>query len=304
MRRPPVRSSIVTTFCDTVTAVGHCYEFGVAVDASCGHAMIVAPEGGACVCSTCNAHCEGRFPACAGIIARPGYVPAVAPGWAVGQMDLVAAEADDLASPPPFPVLVSVGDGGLIGAPVEEVESEATLVEVVRGELTAAREEMQATLDRVVGEMRDEMHVTLEGVALERARREHEERDRDLAGVLERVALAFGALTERLEADRAERAGLVDMVGRLAELLSAAEPGAAARARPQTVVGGTVDPRLVAVSDEIDAPVAASHVLAPRCEPAEIDLTEVEREIDELASDVRSPVHRDAPDPARSAGIA
>lgn len=268
--------------------------------------MIVSPEGGACVCSTCNTRCEGRFPACAGIIAQPGYVPAVAPRWAVGQMDLVAAEAEDLASPPPFPVLVSVGDGGFIAAPVEEAESEPTLVEVVRGELTTAREEMQATLDRVVGEMRDEMHVTLEGVALERVRRDHEDRDRDLAGVLERVALAFGALTERLETDRAERAGLVDMVGRLAELLSAAEPGAAARARPQTVVGGSVDPRLVAVRDELDAPVAPSHVLAPPCEPAELDLVEAEREIreiDEPAPDVSSPVHRESRDPARSAGI-
>ena len=63
--------------------MGQCYEFGVAIHEGCGHAMRVGDDGGACVCPTCGAYCEGRFAGCGPILEQAGYVPVTAPSWAV-----------------------------------------------------------------------------------------------------------------------------------------------------------------------------------------------------------------------------
>lgn len=59
--------------------MGRCYEFGVVIAGGCDHAMVVSPEGGACVCGTCGAACTGRFRGCDAILAMPGHVPVAAP---------------------------------------------------------------------------------------------------------------------------------------------------------------------------------------------------------------------------------
>ena len=62
--------------------MGRCYEFGVSIDATSEHAMVVAPDGGYCVCPSTGAVCHGRFAGCADIVAQPGRGPPNAPAWA------------------------------------------------------------------------------------------------------------------------------------------------------------------------------------------------------------------------------
>lgn len=44
--------------------------------------MVVAEEGGRCVCPSCHVSCPGQFSGCASVTSRPGYVPDNAPSWA------------------------------------------------------------------------------------------------------------------------------------------------------------------------------------------------------------------------------
>ena len=71
--------------------MGRCYEFGVSIDPTSEHAMVVAPEGGRCVCPRTGAVCHGRFAGCANIVKQPGRVPPNAPDW---------ARPDAVGSPP------------------------------------------------------------------------------------------------------------------------------------------------------------------------------------------------------------
>lgn len=59
--------------------MGRCYEFGAVVVSGCDHPMVVVAEGGACACTECAAFCRGKFSGCPDIVARPGYVPVLAP---------------------------------------------------------------------------------------------------------------------------------------------------------------------------------------------------------------------------------
>ena len=61
--------------------MGRCYEFGVSIDPTSEHAMVVAPEGGYCVCPSTGAVCRGRFAGCSDIVNQPGRVPPNAPAW-------------------------------------------------------------------------------------------------------------------------------------------------------------------------------------------------------------------------------
>ncbi len=63
--------------------MGRCYDFGVSIDASSERAMVVAPQGGLCICPSSGASCPGRFAGCAAILNQPGRVPPNAPSWAV-----------------------------------------------------------------------------------------------------------------------------------------------------------------------------------------------------------------------------
>src|SRR5689334_10238395 len=77
--------------------MGRCYEFGVSIADGCEHAMAVADEGGYCHCTACGSRCDGRFRACAEVVAKPGYVPVAAPkvapaaGRAISTARLVGA---------------------------------------------------------------------------------------------------------------------------------------------------------------------------------------------------------------------
>lgn len=59
--------------------MGRCYEFGPVIGAGCEHTMVVPSSGGRCECPNCGVICEGRFSGCAAVIAKPGYVHALAP---------------------------------------------------------------------------------------------------------------------------------------------------------------------------------------------------------------------------------
>ena len=222
------------------------------------------------------------------IIERPGYIPTVAPAWAVGQGDLEGAPVDGLATESPF--AHGSTDRAPLGEPFDETRS-GTAVAAVRDEPTPAHHGEQHALDRVVGEMRSEMQRMIQGVALER--------DAGLAAVLQQVAMALGVLTEQLVADREERAVLIDALGRIAEALPGVEPGVATRTRLVNVVGGTVDPRLA----EPDVSVTASHGLVPPRESIEIDLTETGSDRDDVGSGAGSTMDGVAPgatEPARN----
>ena len=59
--------------------MGRCYEFGPLIGEGCEHTMVVAAEGGHCECPSCGVTCPGRFAGCAAVVAKPGYVPVLAP---------------------------------------------------------------------------------------------------------------------------------------------------------------------------------------------------------------------------------
>lgn len=234
--------------------------------------MTVSPAGGACECPTCAAHCEGRFAGCAGVLCRPGYTPAVAPSWASSRVEPPEQHSD-----------------GFVARPVEAAEAarpaepEQLFVEVLRGELESARAEMQGALDRAVNELRTEMLVPVQSMALERGRHEQEARDLGLATALGRIADTYEGLAGRLEADRGERAALAQAVARLTEWLALADPGHATRTRVSTVVGGSVNAALAPIADEHTTTGAQG---LPQGAPIDVDLdlTAAEREIDLLAS--------------------
>lgn len=66
--------------------MGRCYEFGISIDADSERAMLVAPQGGFCVCPSTGTTCEGRFTGCAAILEQANRVPPTAPSWAVDEM--------------------------------------------------------------------------------------------------------------------------------------------------------------------------------------------------------------------------
>jgi hypothetical protein len=115
----------------------------------------------------------------------------------------------------------------------------------LRDEVTRLRLEMRASLDDV--------------------REEFSERDTELARALRRVADACQVIAGRIEGERAERADLVDALGRIGASMAAslAQIGAVARPPRHTVLGGSIDATLDGVvEDEItldeDVPPAAS----------------------------------------------
>ena len=67
----------------TAALMGRCYDFGVSIDGDSERAMIVAPEGGHCVCPSSGTTCHGRFSGCGDILNQPGRIPANAPEWSL-----------------------------------------------------------------------------------------------------------------------------------------------------------------------------------------------------------------------------
>jgi len=118
--------------------MGQCYEFGVAIHEGCGHAMRVSDDGGACVCPTCGAYCEGRFAACGPILERAGYVPVTAPRWAV-----LCTERPE-PEPTPLPVRGPTTKG--------RVAADDEALPQVGAELDAIRDELRALVEPAVAE--------------------------------------------------------------------------------------------------------------------------------------------------------
>jgi hypothetical protein len=187
--------------------VGHCYEFAVSIDASCDHAMRVSDDGGACVCPTCGAHCEGRFAACAGILEEPGYVPLTAPAWAVELVDrptdLRPREATAHA---PTPV-----DGPDHSPPVDDA-----LVAAIDRAVRDAVADVGSTLrSQLLGELlsaSDDLRQDALG-AVDQVRRELADRHKELRDQLDRLSLDQ-------ETDRETTRAVVEGLDRVARRLA------------------------------------------------------------------------------------
>ena len=144
--------------------MGRCYEFGVLVGEGCEHAMVVPGSGQRCECATCGVTCTGKFAACETIIAKPGYVPATAPPWAlrVGSFPEVPARASggvvgrETGSGPGSPKAGS-DPADLVGA-----------IEGVAKQLAEHDVELATRLDALAGEVAElQRRVSLQESALQ-----------------------------------------------------------------------------------------------------------------------------------------
>ena len=184
--------------------MGRCYEFGPVITEGCDHAMVVSPEGGACVCGECGARCLGRFKACGPILAQPGYVPVTAPRHT----------AKAAAANVPVPLL---GDSPAPAAPdlampaVERVAPASRPAEVPR----------MADIVPLFEALLDRPDRTNELVA--QLRHELATRDDELGDAFDRLTEAHARIAEELAADREARERLVAAVETLSERLARIE---------------------------------------------------------------------------------
>lgn len=195
--------------------MGRCYEFGVDVVASCGHAMVVSASGGQCECPTCGARCGGRFAACAGILARPGYTPAIAPPWAVQR------------TAPPVPV-------PLLSRPVRpSLRADAgsdTLAPL--DPYVQIRDEAREIVDDAVGDAVQDLRTALHGATTGLRGRieaaiDAAEADRDRgagSGAADELATALQHLAEGLDGVADRQAAVEERLTEVLERLAAAPP--------------------------------------------------------------------------------
>lgn len=174
--------------------MGRCYEFGVSIDGGCEHAMSVVAEGGACECQVCAAHCPGRFAGCAQVVARPGYVPSLAPAWARSGEQAPppqpALEAPRRSVPPP----VRVAPERQPDRPVGALESELAVI----------RELVEKLLDAGAGETDlAALHAGLQA------------RDDALTEVFDRLTAAHAELTAEVRKSSASQDRLAELTARL-----------------------------------------------------------------------------------------
>jgi len=165
--------------------MGRCYDFGVSIDASSERAMIVAPEGGQCICPSSGATCSGRFSGCTDILSQPGRVPANAPGWSLDQTPVAVsavqplAHASTLATTPPAsvpPVQLPVGPEIVLPEPVLPQPSsalpESTVTPTVQIPIPEAQQDPAKTVqNRVETEQNAQtvaaLHTTIEELRAE-----------------------------------------------------------------------------------------------------------------------------------------
>ncbi|HVM07315.1 MAG TPA: hypothetical protein VM345_02540 [Acidimicrobiales bacterium] len=169
--------------------MGRCYEFGVAVEEGCEHAMVVIDDGGACGCAECGARCTGRFNACASIIAQPGYVPVNAP-----KVGAPAAAVEPATR-------------------TRSVPDEAPTPVRVQGEIVAVRSMLEALLDRP-DRTADAVQLISHELAV---------RDQELASAFDRLTNAFERIADQVSEDRDAREQVVAAVRELAERIAALE---------------------------------------------------------------------------------
>jgi hypothetical protein len=189
--------------------MGRCYEFGVSLSEGCEHAMVVAAEGGRCVCATCGSSCPGQFRACAAIVANPGYVPLTAPGWA--RPGGSGHPATPLAPRRYAPAVAA------------EPDADPAVPTAVQHELADLRALVEALLARPD-------HAT---IAIEALANEIEKRDDDFAAAFTRLNDAYKRLSELIRLESDARQAISEAVDRLAERVAPEEPS-----RPIPFMGG------------------------------------------------------------------
>lgn len=189
--------------------MGRCYEFGVAVQDGCEHAMVVVAEGGACACSECGAHCTGQFNACSQIVSMPGYVPVGAPRTG---RDEATAKSSVPAAPQPAPTLDPPRVPALREPPTPAMGAEIANV----------RSMLEALLDRP-----DRTADAVQAISHELA-----VRDEELADAFGRLTAAFERIGEQITADREAREQVVQAVRALADRIDSLEQSVQAKRNP------------------------------------------------------------------------
>jgi hypothetical protein len=202
--------------------MGQCYEFGVAIHEGCGHAMRVSDDGGACVCPTCGAHCEGRFQACGPILDQAGYVPVTAPRWAVELTE----------RPTPEPALPRIPRP----AAKARVAADDDVLPVVGAELDAFRDELRALVEPAVAEaieherarlfdaLRAQLMETSRSAltnvrndlleTVDTARREVADHAKELDGICDRLSASYTKLLTGYQRDRATTRSVIEELAR------------------------------------------------------------------------------------------
>lgn len=125
--------------------MGRCYEFGVSIHDGCEHAMVVAAEGGHCECQVCATSCPGRFSGCAQVVARPGYVPLLAPRLPLPSAPPPASTVPVAVAPRPVEANGSAEATPSPPAPSGAVSLVQDLLEELRRQ-RATNDEMRSTM--------------------------------------------------------------------------------------------------------------------------------------------------------------
>jgi len=216
--------------------MGQCYEFGVAIHEGCGHAMRVSDDGGACVCPTCGAYCEGRFGACGPILEQAGYVPVTAPRWAVECTERPEPEPTLHRVPRPATnARVAAHDEVLpqVGAELDAIRDE--LRALVEPAVAEAVEHAQAQLVRALraqpvqasGPALTELRNEMLGV-VDTMRREVADHAKELDDTGDRFSASYTQLVTGYQEDRAATRSLIEelarRVGRLERALGTDPP--------------------------------------------------------------------------------
>jgi hypothetical protein len=208
--------------------MGRCYEFGTVIVDGCDHAMRVADAGGACICPTCGAHCEGRYKGCVPILQHAGYVPSTAPSWAVEGTEPPVAQPESgwrsRAEESPGAVATVDGSG----------DSARRLADAIGSSLAEATHARQARdMERVTMGTRAELLEAVDGV-----RREIADHSKQLEDGQERLRHDLtGARASDLEILRTMVDGLTRLshrMERIEEALGLPPDSPARRRRPRT----------------------------------------------------------------------
>jgi hypothetical protein len=178
--------------------MGRCYEFGVAVVDGCEHVMTVGPQGGHCGCSQCGARCEGRFRACAAILATPGYVPVASP-------------------PSPRPASQTPASAVVSSSPAPARKARFSLFGGPPEEEAGANDHAVAEFRSMLANLLDRHERAL--AAIESIDATVGARDVELIAAFNRLTQAYAELTAEVQAGHEELSELATMVVRLAARL-------------------------------------------------------------------------------------
>ncbi len=227
--------------------MGHCYEFGVSIDPTSELAMVVASEGGHCVCPSTGAVCHGRFAGCADIVNQPGRVPPNAPSWsrpdaahtdqpapslaasaAQGAPQPVAPASTPVVTPPPVaPATVAPQPARTVAAPAAAPVQATSPMRVTTGLLEVVQQlkaELQAEatdsqrrmtdIERSIDQLSHRMTAAVPSVsAVDNSTRE------ELAAIAESVTALTQGHSEAIADVRAQTAAVHQVVEHLAQMV-------------------------------------------------------------------------------------